>query len=72
MFHSAALTNTACAPVRSRQRFAVLHMLLALRRSRADLAGLTEAQLDDIGRSKNEANREAARAPWDVPSHWRS
>ena len=44
--------------------------LAALWRSRRALAALDPARLDDLGISASDAAREAARAPWDVPSHW--
>ncbi len=43
----------------------------ALARQRHHLAGLSQEQLADIGVDQVEATQEAARAPWDVPAHWR-
>ncbi|MEM8978578.1 MAG: DUF1127 domain-containing protein [Pseudomonadota bacterium] len=44
---------------------------LRLQKSRADLRGLSEAQLRDIGVSTEMAQEEAARPIWDVPANWR-
>ena len=40
-------------------------------RQRRRLAELDDAALRDIGISRADALREAARKPWDAPSHWR-
>ena len=44
---------------------------LTLRRSRRALANLSVAQLEDIGITRQEADKEAARPLWDAPAHWR-
>lgn len=44
----------------------------ALAAQRRQLASLDDALLRDIGLTRAEARREAARAPWDVPRHWLS
>ncbi|QYK40547.1 MAG: DUF1127 domain-containing protein [Paracoccaceae bacterium] len=44
---------------------------LTLARSRARLATLDDHLLRDIGLDRAQAEAEAARAPWDVPDHWR-
>jgi uncharacterized protein YjiS (DUF1127 family) len=46
--------------------------MLNLRRQRHDLRALDAHLLRDIGITATDARREADRAPWDVPSHWRS
>ena len=43
----------------------------ALARSRQALARLDAHLLRDIGLTRHEAETEANRALWDVPSHWR-
>lgn len=51
----------------------LFHSLLAaaaLERSRRNLARLDDHLLRDIGLTRSEAMAEAARAPWDAPSHW--
>lgn len=48
----------------------VLHAL-NVQRSRAHLKQLDEAQLSDIGVTQKQAENEAKRPIWDVPSHWR-
>ncbi|QFT57289.1 hypothetical protein FIU94_00510 [Sulfitobacter sp. THAF37] len=65
-------TAAHCAPRRSRRRsfLARLSGFAALARSRRALARLDAEALRDIGLSRAEAQREARRAPWDVPSHW--
>lgn len=42
----------------------------ALRRTRARLAQLEDHLLKDIGLTREEAAREAARSSWDAPRHW--
>tara|TARA_R110000787_G_scaffold26062_2_gene72951 strand:- start:252 stop:476 length:225 start_codon:yes stop_codon:yes gene_type:complete len=39
--------------------------------TRRALAGLTPAQLEDVGVTQAEAHREANRPVWDVPANWR-
>lgn len=48
------------------------HIALALgtARQRRQLAGLTDAQLRDIGLTRADARTEAQRPIWDVPSAW--
>ena len=48
-----------------------LMAMLALHRQRRQLARLDAAALRDIGVSRDDARAEAARAPWDAPTHWR-
>lgn len=45
--------------------------LLSLRRSRLDLAGLSDEQLRDIGLTRDQVADEIARPIWDVPNNWR-
>lgn len=40
-------------------------------RTRRALEGLSGAQLEDVGVTQAEADREARRAVWDVPANWR-
>ncbi len=47
-----------------------LRMMLALRKSRAQLAALTDDQLADIGVSRDQATAESQRAPWDGHEYW--
>ena len=44
--------------------------LRALSSSRRQLARLDDHLLDDIGLTREEAAREAARRAWDAPAHW--
>lgn len=44
--------------------------LFAMRRTRARLAKLDDRMLDDIGLTREQAAREAARKIWDAPAHW--
>ena len=46
--------------------------LIGLRRQRQHLKGLTPEQLADIGVTASEAEAEAERPIWDVPSYWRA
>ena len=43
----------------------------ALLRSRQGLARLDDHLLRDIGLTRQQAEAEAARTPWDAPPHWR-
>lgn len=45
--------------------------ILSLRRSRLDLACLTDDQLRDIGLGRDQVAQEIARPIWDVPANWR-
>ena len=45
--------------------------LLSLRRSRQDLAYLSDVQLRDIGLTRDQVTHEIARPIWDVPANWR-
>ena len=47
-----------------------IHDMLALRRQREALRNLEDHQLEDIGVTRAQADDEANRAAWDVPSHW--
>ena len=66
--HSHALP----APRRPRGLLQKIRQMLAIARQREDLSRLPDHILDDIGITAAQARAEAARAPWDVPSHWRS
>ena len=48
-----------------------LSTLVSVWRERQALAALDEHGLRDVGLSRSEAETEAHRAPWDVPTHWR-
>ncbi len=50
--------------------FQRLARALQLTKQRQDLAALSDAQLQDIGRTRAEAEAESKRAPWDAPRHW--
>jgi uncharacterized protein YjiS (DUF1127 family) len=43
---------------------------LSLQRQRRHLARLDDAQLADIGLTRAQAEKEAARPLWDAPDHW--
>jgi uncharacterized protein YjiS (DUF1127 family) len=43
---------------------------LNLRKQRHDLSRLTKAQLEDIGVTQAQAEREARRSIWDAPDFW--
>jgi uncharacterized protein YjiS (DUF1127 family) len=48
-----------------------LRLVFGVRRSRHDLGALDDHMLNDIGVSREQAEREARRSTWDVPSNWR-
>jgi uncharacterized protein YjiS (DUF1127 family) len=67
------LAQTNCIPHRKpRTLSAILITWIALARQRRALASLSDAQRDGIGINTQEAKKEANRAFWDVPTHWRS
>lgn len=45
--------------------------MLSVRRSRLDLAHLSDEQLRDIGLNRDQVGAEIARPIWDVPTNWR-
>lgn len=47
-----------------------LTRLRAIGRSRQHLAQLDDRLLNDIGLTREDAAREAARRSWDAPRHW--
>ena len=55
--------------LRAHSRLSLLN-LLALGRSRKALTSLSENQLQDIGISRTQARKEAARPIWDAPTSW--
>ena len=67
----AALLRATPSAHPSRRPFLLrLRQMLALSRSRRDLARLDDHLLRDIGLSSSEAEAEASRRDWDVPPHW--
>ena len=67
----AALFHTVTSARPSRRPFLFrFRQLLALSRSRRDLALLDDHLLQDIGLTREEAEAEASRSDWDVPPHW--
>lgn len=68
--------NASCAPSHCHPAHPTPYVpsflgLYALWRSRKALSNLSTEQLADVGLSADQAQREATRAPWDVPAHWR-
>ncbi|WP_101068794.1 DUF1127 domain-containing protein [Roseovarius salinarum] len=59
--------RAGCPPARRHG----LRALAALFRQRQALRRLEDAALADLGLTRDEAEREARRAPWDVPDSWR-
>ena len=58
---------------RPRRRISIFSRLLGLAgvaRQRRRLKDLDDHMLRDIGVSRSQAEREARKAPWDVPDHW--
>lgn len=58
--------------IRPQSLLARLSGYLVIARQRQQLADLDPHQLSDIGLTADQAASEAARAPWDVPCHWRT
>ena len=73
MFTLATKSSTlgpCCAPAQ-RSFIATLRETHAHWRSRRALMGLTAQQLEDVGITPEQAEREANRPFWDAPAHWR-
>lgn len=68
----ALLTRTGARGDTRRGWWTKLCDLRGLRRQRLRLGELDERMLADLGLTREEAEREAARAVWDVPRHWRA
>ena len=51
--------------------FNAMRDMAAIARQRKTLADLPAHLLKDIGVTETAAKKEAMRAPWDVPAHWR-
>ncbi|MCH2163799.1 MAG: DUF1127 domain-containing protein [Marinovum sp.] len=58
------------ARVVQNRSFPSISAILGLIRQRQDLARLDDAQLRDLGLTRQEAQDEASRPAWDVPNHW--
>ncbi len=60
-----------CAPRRAglMTRLTAMH---SLARQRARLARLDSDRLEDLGLTRADAQSEAARPAWDVPTNWRA
>ncbi|MCV6586020.1 MAG: DUF1127 domain-containing protein [Marinibacterium sp.] len=56
---------------RARKKHASLAELFALWRQRQHLRRLDDDALADIGLTRQDAEREAARPVWDAPERWR-
>lgn len=73
-YNDHASTPQGHAPVLSRLSTPALHMLKWLKRAfnvhmqRRSLLSLSDQQLRDIGLERNEAECEASRAFWDLPT----
>jgi uncharacterized protein YjiS (DUF1127 family) len=59
------------APTPRRSLITRLRHLYGIWRQRRALARLSNAQLQDIGVTRAQADAEAARPFWDAPPHWR-
>ena len=66
---SLTLRSTACTPP-TPSLLSRFTQARTVARQRKVLANLEDHILDDIGISRAQATREAARPAWDVPSHW--
>ena len=69
--HSAAASARPRRPSLVRGFLRRLAQVMAMRRHRVALSKLEPHLLRDIGLTEDQARTEAARAIWDVPSHWR-
>lgn len=64
--------STTCRPALSRRtrRLSLLD-LLSFWQQRRMMRELSEETLADIGLTRQDAEKEARKLPWDVPSSWR-
>jgi uncharacterized protein YjiS (DUF1127 family) len=65
-----AASHTSCQP-KPASLLGRIHYMLVLARQRQELATLDAHLLADIGVTPRQALKECAKAPWDVPQHWR-
>ncbi|MQY42802.1 DUF1127 domain-containing protein [Epibacterium sp. SM1969] len=63
----AYLTTTQALRPARRSVFSLIANLAAIRRQRKALLALSDEALDDLGLTRAEVNREAARGLWDLP-----
>lgn len=72
--HTAAPATLSCPalprPTRPAGLIGRIVAILALGAQRRRLAELDDAALADIGLTRAEAEAEAGRPVWDVPTHW--
>ena len=69
------LTQSGCVRAHIARRPTILQRLLgiaSLHRQRLDLYRLNAEQLRDVGLTREAADKEAARRPWDAPENWYS
>ena len=71
MIHVTSLSSSHRPAARNSGWFARLLNANALRKERRGLRHLTDAQLNDIGVTRAQAEEEASRSGWDAPNHWR-
>lgn len=65
-----SLFKTRALSSRAPSRRMALFSLFDLARERRALARMDDARLSDLGLSREDAQAEAKRPLWDVPSHW--
>ncbi|KCV80972.1 hypothetical protein ATO10_14259 [Actibacterium atlanticum] len=71
MTHFTQYLGTARAHGRQGSFFTSLRAAFMLGKQRHELAQLSDAQLDDLGLTRDQVLAEAKRPVWDVPSNWR-
>jgi uncharacterized protein YjiS (DUF1127 family) len=67
---TAVTCTNAPAAKRSFSLLTWIATVIQTRRERVALSQLDAHRLDDLGLSPDQAQREANRPIWDVPSHW--
>ncbi|WP_298907810.1 DUF1127 domain-containing protein [uncultured Aliiroseovarius sp.] len=67
---TAVTCTNAPAAKRSFSLLAWVATVIQTRRERVALSQLDAHRLNDLGLTADEAQREASRPIWDVPSHW--
>lgn len=68
--YSTNIVNFPARTTKPQTGFGYFVRMLAVRRTRKQLALVDDHILEDIGISRDSADQEASRPVWDVPVHW--
>ena len=70
MAHHSTATHVRIGRYRRTSLLTLIRKAIELKRQRRSLLRLSNRQLADIGISRDDAQREAARPIWDIPADW--